>query len=127
MTEAIHESVASDGEVVIDYARRYIDAMREQRFSQSSIARHRRCLRVLCRLLLEERIGSYDLDEKTAQLMVSRVAGLNRVHVSPEFIAKRFVSFLVEQGLSKPPVVARTDDALGYGSIMKRICDKNAV
>ena len=111
MSNTIRKSPIPEDEAVPDLVRRYVDTMREELFSCTTIARHERCLKMLCRSLDAECIALNDLDVRTAQELVDRTAALKRLQIRPSFIAERFVGFLVEQGLSTPPVAAQADDA----------------
>lgn len=84
--------------VLGDHARRYIDLMRVENYSSTSTSRHRRCLTQLDRLMSQKQLVWEDLTEATAVALICSAGDLEKLSISPAFIIRRFVSFLVDQG-----------------------------
>jgi integrase/recombinase XerD len=108
-----------------EHARHYIDLLRTQKYNRSSISQYRRCLAHLGGLMSEKRLEVADLDEVTAVELVAAIGELEGLRTSATFIAKRFVGFLADQGLSKrlPPTPedsARAELRRDYEAYLRR-------
>jgi len=109
-----------------EHARHYIDLLRTQKYNRSSISQYQRCLAHLGRLMSEKRLEVADLDEVTAVELVAAIGELEGLRTSATFVAKRFVGFLADQGLSKrlpPPTPkdsARAELRWDYEAYLRR-------
>jgi hypothetical protein len=74
----------------------------------------------------ERRLDIADLDEVTVTGLVTSIGKLEGLNTSAIFIAKRFVRFLADRGLSKPPLpptakdVARAELRRDYEAYLRR-------
>jgi site-specific recombinase XerD len=109
-----------------EHARQYIELLHKQNYNRTSIPQYRQCLISLGRLMSEKRLAVADLDEVAAAELVTSIDKLKDLKTSAAFIAKRFVRYLAEQGLSKPlppPTpkdVARAELRRDYEAYLRR-------
>jgi site-specific recombinase XerD len=112
--------------VLGQHAQQYIELLRTQKYNRSSISQYKRCLAHLGHLIGEMRVEVADLDEVEVVELVTSIGKLEGLNTSATFIAKRFVRFLADQGLSKPlppPTpkdVARAELRRDYEAYLRR-------
>lgn len=88
--------------VLGQHARQYVELLRTQKYNRSSISQYKRCLAHLGRMMGEMQLDVADLDEDKVVGLAMSIGEFEGLNTSATFIAKRFIRFLADQGLSQP-------------------------
>lgn len=87
-----------------DYPDRFRQHLSEQNYSESTIARYIRCVRILSEVMEAEQIPIQALDEAQAVELIARTGLVPDSKTYCSFIVRRFVRFLNKHGVGKLPL-----------------------
>jgi site-specific recombinase XerD len=98
----------------------------DQHYTDDTVRQYMRCISVLAELMKLEKIALDDLDLAQALALVAKTGWINRRRTYAAFMATRFIRFLTEQGVGKPPLprtaeeIARTALKRDYQAYLRR-------
>lgn len=124
--EKINYACAAAYGPLVDHALRFVAELRAQSYARASVWQYQCCLTQLGRRMAQEEVGLDDLDERQALELMAGAETVRARNTSGVFIVKRFVGWLVEQGLAKPSSaptptnVARAELRRDYEAYLRR-------
>lgn len=90
-------------EVFGDHLGQFRQHLLDQHYGDDTVTPYMRCIGVLAELMKREKIPLDDLDLAQALALVAKTGWIERRRTYAAFMAKRFVRFLTERGVGKPP------------------------
>lgn len=86
-----------------DHLRRFRQHLIDQDHAEDTVKRYVRCIDALAEMMRADKIALEDLDEARALELVARTGWIGKHGTSAAFMVRRFVRFLSERGVGKPP------------------------
>lgn len=86
-----------------DHALRFAVQLRVQNYTRGTVGQYQSCLVQLGRRMAQEEVAPGDLDERRALELIAGAETVRARKTSGAFMVRRFVGWLVEQGLAKLP------------------------
>ena len=96
-------SLANDLGPLGDYPAKFRQYISDQHYSKQTIRAYGRCVDILAAAMKVRRLTIQDIDEPRAITLVGESGRRPFTHTWRSFIMKRFVRFLNDQGVGKPP------------------------
>jgi integrase/recombinase XerD len=87
-----------------DYLWQFRQDLIDRHYSEASVKQYLRCLGALAEMMKAEKLALDDLDEARALALVAKTGWIKKRRTYAAFIASRFIQFLSEQGVGKPPL-----------------------
>lgn len=93
-----------------DHLHRFRQHLIDQHYKESTVKQYIHGIDALAPIMQSEKIALEDLDEAQALELVAKIGGIERSRPFYVSIARRFVRFLNEQGVAKPPLPPMAKD-----------------
>lgn len=109
-----------------DYLWQFRQDLIDRHYSEASVKKYLRCLGALAEMMKAEKLAFDDLDEARALALVAKTGWIKKRRTYAAFMARRFVRFLSERGIGKPPLpptakeIARTELRRDYEAYLRR-------
>jgi integrase/recombinase XerD len=87
-----------------DYLERFRQNLIDQHYGPGTITTHIRCIDVLAEAMKANALIVGELDEAQAVELIAKAGWMRERSTYPALIVKRFVRFLVDQGVARPPL-----------------------
>jgi integrase/recombinase XerD len=109
-----------------DHLAQFRQHLVDQHYADGTVNQYMRCIGVLAELMKLEKIVLDELDLARALALLAKTGWIHRRRTDAAFMVRRFIRFLTEQGVGKPPVpptaeeIARAALKRDYQSYLSR-------
>jgi len=107
---AIDGVTATAAQLFGDHLDRFRQHLLGQHYADGTVRRYMGCISVLSELMKLEKVSLAELDLAHALTLLAKTGWTSRRRTYADFMARRFIRFLTERGIGKPPLTPTAEE-----------------
>ncbi len=125
-TRKLTEAIDTAHELFGDHLCRFRQHLIDQNYAENTVRQYLRCIGAIAEIMKAEKVVLKDLDEAQVLALVATTGWIEQRKTDAASMAKRFIRFLSEQGVGKPPPaptakdIARAELRRNYEDYLRR-------